>query len=458
MAKTSKNILDEARKEIKQIDIDEARLLLDKGAKIIDVRESDEWRQGHIPQAIGIPRGFLEIRVEEKVPDRKTPVIMQCASGTRSAYASRAMRELGYENVYNLTGGFNAWKDRGLPWEADRQFTQDELTRYSRHFVIPEVGEKGQAKLLDSKVLLLGAGALGSPVALYLAAAGVGTLGLVDFDVVDLSNLQRQIIHTVDRIGIPKTESAQKQIAAMNPGIKVIRHDVRLTSENVMEIIAPYDVIVNCGDNFPTRYLINDACVFAKKPLVDGAIFRFEGNATVFYADKGGPCYRCLYPEPGAARHGAVVRGGRSARRAAGSYRIDRGARSDQAAARCRASADRQDDLLRHAVGSRLRAYPEDSQGSEHARSAARIRRRPASSTTRDSADSDQARTMAHRRMRTPHRRRRRAPRLADHAHNRKVQSGRLIKGAHFFWGRVFSWSCLFWSCGFLKARFFWSE
>lgn len=298
MAKTSKNILDEARKEIKQIDIDEARRLLDKGAAIIDVRESDEWRQGHIPQAIGIPRGFLEIRVEEKVPDRKTPVIMQCASGTRSAYASRAMRELGYENVYNLTGGFNAWKDRGLPWEADRQFTQDELTRYSRHFVIPEVGEKGQAKLLDSKVLLLGAGALGSPVALYLAAAGVGTLGLVDFDVVDLSNLQRQIIHTVDRIGIPKTESAQKQIAAMNPGIKVIRHDVRLTSENVMEIIAPYDVIVNCGDNFPTRYLINDACVFAKKPLVDGAIFRFEGNATVFYADKGGPCYRCLYPEP----------------------------------------------------------------------------------------------------------------------------------------------------------------
>ncbi|HUY37832.1 MAG TPA: molybdopterin-synthase adenylyltransferase MoeB [Candidatus Binataceae bacterium] len=298
MAKTSKNILDEARKEIKQIDIDEARRMLDKGAAIIDVRESDEWRQGHIPQAIGIPRGFLEIRVEEKVPDRKTPVIMQCASGTRSAYASRVMRELGYENVYNLTGGFNAWKDRGLPFEADRQFSQDELTRYSRHFVIPEVGEKGQAKLLDSKVLLLGAGALGSPVALYLAAAGVGTLGLVDFDVVDLSNLQRQIIHTVDRVGMLKTESAQKQIAAMNPAIRVIRHDVRLTSENVMEIIAPYDVIVNCGDNFPTRYLINDACVFAKKPLVDGAIFRFEGNATVFYADKGGPCYRCLYPEP----------------------------------------------------------------------------------------------------------------------------------------------------------------
>jgi molybdopterin/thiamine biosynthesis adenylyltransferase/rhodanese-related sulfurtransferase len=298
MGKTSKNILDEARKDVQQIDIEQARRMLEQGAVIIDVRESDEWRQGHIPQAIGIPRGFLELRVEEKVPDRKTPVIMQCAVGTRSAYASRAMRELGYENVYNLTGGFNAWKDRGLPWEADRQFSQDELTRYSRHFVIPEVGEKGQARLLDSKVLLLGAGALGSPVALYLAAAGVGTLGLVDFDVVDLSNLQRQIIHTVDRIGTPKTESAQKQIAAINPGIKVLRHDVRLTSENVMEIIKPYDVVVNCGDNFPTRYLINDACVFSKKPLVDGAIFRFEGNATVFYPDKGGPCYRCLYPEP----------------------------------------------------------------------------------------------------------------------------------------------------------------
>jgi adenylyltransferase/sulfurtransferase len=185
-----------------------------------------------------------------------------------------------------------------LPWVADRAFTQDEITRYSRHFVIPEVGEKGQAKLLDSKVLILGTGALGSPTALYLAAAGVGTIGLVDFDVVDLSNLQRQIIHTTDRVGMLKTESAQKQINALNPGIKVIRHDIRLSSENVMETIAPYDVVINCGDNFPTRYLINDACVFAKKPLVDGAIFRFEGNATVFHPAAGGPCYRCLYPEP----------------------------------------------------------------------------------------------------------------------------------------------------------------
>ncbi len=299
MAKTSKNILDEARAQIKSIDIDEARRMLEKpGTVLLDVREGDEWRQGHIPQAVGIPRGFLELRVEEKVPDHKTPVILQCASGTRSLLAARSLRELGYENVYNLTGGFNAWKDRGLPWVADRQFTPDELTRYSRHFVIPEVGEKGQAKLLDAKVLLLGAGALGSSSSLYLAAAGVGTLGLVDFDVVDLSNLQRQIIHTTDRVGMLKTESAEKSIKAINPGIKVNRHEVRLTSDNVMDIIKDYDVIVNCGDNFPTRYLINDACVLARKPLVDGAIFRFEGNATVFYPAKGGPCYRCLYPEP----------------------------------------------------------------------------------------------------------------------------------------------------------------
>ncbi|HTQ24465.1 MAG TPA: molybdopterin-synthase adenylyltransferase MoeB [Candidatus Binataceae bacterium] len=299
MAKTSKNILDEARSQIKSVDIDEARRMLEKpGTVLLDVRESDEWRQGHIPQAVGIPRGFLELRVEEKVPDHKAPVIVQCASGTRSLLASRSLREMGYENVYNLTGGFNAWKDRGLPWTADRQFTPDELTRYSRHFVIPEVGEKGQAKLLDAKVLLLGAGALGSSSALYLAAAGVGTLGLVDFDVVDLSNLQRQIIHATDRVGMLKTESAQESIQSINPGVKVIRHEVRLSSDNVMDIIKDYDVIVNCGDNFPTRYLINDACVLARKPLVDGAIFRFEGNATVFYPAKGGPCYRCLYPEP----------------------------------------------------------------------------------------------------------------------------------------------------------------
>ena len=299
MAKTSKNILDEARSTIKQLGIDEARAMIDKpGTVLVDVRESDEWRQGHIPEAIFIPRGFLELRVEDKIPDHKAPVILQCASGTRSLLAARTLREMGYENLYNMNGGFNAWKDKGLPWVADRQFTPDELTRYSRHFLIPEVGEKGQAKLLDAKVLLLGAGALGSPSGMYLAAAGVGTIGFVDFDVVDLSNLQRQIIHATDRVGMLKTESAQKTINAINPAVKVIAHNVHLSSENVMDIIRDYDVVVNCSDNFPTRYLINDACVFAKKPLVDGAIFQFEGNATVFDPAKGGPCYRCLYPEP----------------------------------------------------------------------------------------------------------------------------------------------------------------
>jgi molybdopterin/thiamine biosynthesis adenylyltransferase/rhodanese-related sulfurtransferase len=299
MAKTSKSLLDEARASIKQVSAEEARdLMKNSGAVVVDVRESDEWRQGHIPEAVGIPRGFLELRIEDKVPDHKTPVILQCASGTRSLLASRALHEMGYENLYNLNGGFNAWKDKGLPWVADRQFTQEEITRYSRHFLIPEVGEKGQAKLLDAKVLLLGAGALGSPSGLYLAAAGVGTVGFVDFDVVDLSNLQRQIIHATDRVGMLKTESAQKSINAINPAVKVIAHNVHLNSENVMDIIADYDVVVNCSDNFPTRYLINDACVFAKKPLVDGAIFQFEGNATVFHPAKGGPCYRCLYPEP----------------------------------------------------------------------------------------------------------------------------------------------------------------
>ncbi|MBF6569776.1 MAG: molybdopterin-synthase adenylyltransferase MoeB [Candidatus Binataceae bacterium] len=298
MAKTSKNILDEARGAIRQIDTEQARTMLDQGAMVIDVRESDEWRQGHIPQAVFVPRGFLELRIEEKAPDHKQPIILQCASGTRSLLAARTLHEMGYENLYNLTGGFNGWKDKGLPWIADRQFTQDEITRYSRHFVIPEVGEKGQAKLLEAKVLLIGMGALGSPTALYLAAAGVGTIGMVDFDVVDLSNLQRQIIHTTDRVGMPKTESAEKSIKALNPAVRVNRHDVRLSSENAMEIIGAYDVVINCGDNFPTRYLVNDACVLSKKPLVDGAIFRFEGNATVFHPDKGGPCYRCLYPEP----------------------------------------------------------------------------------------------------------------------------------------------------------------
>ena len=235
-------------------------------------------------------------------------MILQCASGTRSLLATRALREMGYENVYNLNGGFNAWKDKGLPWVADRQFTQDELTRYSRHFLIPEVGEKGQAKLLDAKVLLLGAGALGSPSGLYLAAAGVGTIGFVDFDVVDLSNLQRQIIHATDRVGMLKTESAQKSISAINPTVKVIGHNVHLNSENVMDIIGGYDVVVNCSDNFPTRYLINDACVFAQEALGGRRDLPVRRQR---HGVLSGP-RRTVLPMPvsgaAAARDGAVVR------------------------------------------------------------------------------------------------------------------------------------------------------
>src|ERR1700735_2204117 len=298
MGKTSKNILDEARSTIKQIDIDEARRMIDKfGTVLVDVRESDEWRQGHIPQAIAIPRGFLELRIEEKVPDHKTPVILQCASGTRSLLAARTLQELGYENVYNMTGGFNSWKDRGLPWVADRAFTQDEITRYSRHFVIPEVGEKGQAKLLDSRVLILGTGALGSPVSLYLAAAGVGTLGLVDFDVVDASNLQRQIIHSTNDVGRLKLDSAEEKLKALNPHMKILKFNTMLSSKNAMEIFKDFDIVADGTDNFPTRYLVNDACVLSGKPNVYGSIFRFEGQASVFATEQG-PCYRCLYPEP----------------------------------------------------------------------------------------------------------------------------------------------------------------
>jgi molybdopterin/thiamine biosynthesis adenylyltransferase len=237
------------------------------------------------------------MQVEEKAPDKNAPIVAYCAGGTRSLLAGRILKELGYTDVVSMRGGFNAWKNQGLPVDEPVQFTAEQQIRYSRHFLLPEVGESGQAKLLASKVLLIGAGGLGSPAALYLAAAGVGTLGIVDMDVVDLSNLQRQILHTNDRIGMPKVESARKTINALNPDVKVIEYRERLSSENALEIFRQFDVIVNGCDNFPTRYLANDACVFLGKPLVDGAIWQFEGQATVFHPPTG-PCYRCLFPEP----------------------------------------------------------------------------------------------------------------------------------------------------------------
>jgi adenylyltransferase/sulfurtransferase len=299
MSKTFKEIMDEARSEIKELSAGEVQSLLERNGKhiLLDVREREEYREGHLDGALSLPRGFLEIKVESTIPDKTAPIIAYCAGGVRSLLAAKVMKEMGYQNVISMSGGYSAWKTAGYKWVQDRQFTQEQATRYSRHFLLPEVGEEGQAKLLDAKVLMVGAGGLGSPAAYYLAAAGVGTLGIVDNDVVDLSNLQRQILHTNDRVGKPKTESAKQTIQALNPDVSVIPYPEKLTSQNIMRIIEDYDIIVDGCDNFPTRYLVNDACFIAKKPNVHGSIFQFEGQATVFYPGKG-PCYRCLYPEP----------------------------------------------------------------------------------------------------------------------------------------------------------------
>jgi len=299
MAKTYKQIMEEARQVVPEASPDEVKSKLDRSTPpmLLDVREKEEFRQGYVPGAVSLPRGFLEMRVEDAVPDKNTPIVAYCAGGTRSLLAGRILKELGYTNVTSMRGGFTAWKNQGLPVAADRQFTAEQQIRYSRHFLLPEVGEAGQAKLLDAKVLCIGAGGLGSPAAFYLAAAGVGTIGIVDMDVVDLSNLQRQILHTNDRIGMPKTESARMTLQALNPDVKVLEFRERLSSENAFRIFEPFDVIVNGCDNFPTRYLANDAAVMLHKPLVDGAIWQFEGQATVFNPPAG-PCYRCLFPEP----------------------------------------------------------------------------------------------------------------------------------------------------------------
>jgi molybdopterin/thiamine biosynthesis adenylyltransferase/rhodanese-related sulfurtransferase len=300
MAKSFQEIMAEARKEIPEVSAQQVNELLKNNGKspvILDVRESDEWRQGHLEGALPLPRGFLEIKVESAVPNKEAPIIAYCAGGVRSLLAAKAMKEMGYQNVSSMAGGYAAWKNGGFKWVQDFQYTPEQLIRYSRHFLLPEVGEDGQAKLLQAKVLMVGAGGLGSPSAYYLAAAGVGTLGIIDNDVVDISNLQRQILHANDRVGMPKVESAKKTLEGLNPDVKVIPYQAKLTSENIMDIIKDYDLVIDGCDNFPTRYLVNDACVLAGKPNVHGSIFQFEGQATVFYPGKG-PCYRCLYPEP----------------------------------------------------------------------------------------------------------------------------------------------------------------
>ena len=300
MAKTFRELLVELRKVIPEITSEDLKKKLEAREEfaLIDVRDPDEWRgEGVIPTAIPISRGFLEFKIPQAVPNPETPLVLYCLSGLRSLLAAKALKELGYENVSSLVGGLQRWKTLGYPLVKESPFTTEQVERYSRHFMLPQVGERGQKRLLQAKVLCIGAGGLGSPTAFYLVAAGVGTLGIIDSDHVDLSNLQRQILHRTQDVGRPKVESARETLEALNPDVKVVPYPVRLTAENIVEIIKDYDLVVDGSDNFDTRYLVNDACYLLKKPNVHGSIFQFEGMVTVFDPDRG-PCYRCLYPVP----------------------------------------------------------------------------------------------------------------------------------------------------------------
>ncbi|MCU0273361.1 MAG: molybdopterin-synthase adenylyltransferase MoeB [Acidimicrobiales bacterium] len=293
---TFRELLSSAKAQIREVDPAGAETLIADGALLLDVREPDEYEQGAVPGSLHIPRGHLEAQVENRITDRSTPIVVMCAGGVRSAFAAKTLGELGYTDVVSMDGGFNAWKDQGRNWATPRTLEPNQRTRYHRHLLLPEVGEEGQLKLLDAKVLCLGAGGLGSPAALYLAAAGVGTIGIVDMDVVDESNLQRQILHNLERVGERKVDSAKKTLALLNPDVNVVTYDVRLGADNIMDIIAGYDVIIDGADNFPSRYLLNDASVKLGIPVVHGSIFRFEGQVTVF-DPKRGVTYRDMLPE-----------------------------------------------------------------------------------------------------------------------------------------------------------------
>jgi len=296
--KTLRDMLAEARAVIPEEGPADLQRRLQSGEKVvvIDVRDPDEFRDGHLEAATNISRGFLEFRIGGAVADPRTPTVLYCQTGLRSMLAAKALHEMGY-NAINLQGGYQKWVQSGLPTVRDLPLSADQIQRYSRHFLLSQVGDRGQRKLLRSKVLLIGAGGLGSPTALYLAAAGVGTLGLMDGDVVDITNLQRQVLHTTADVGKPKVESGTRTIKALNPDVNVISLPVRITVDNVMDVIKDYDLVVDGSDNFETRYLVNDACFLAGKTNVHGSIFQFEGMATVF-APHAGPCYRCLYPTP----------------------------------------------------------------------------------------------------------------------------------------------------------------
>ena len=294
---TFRELLRAARGRVRETDPAGAEALLAEGHLLLDVREPDEYEQGAIPGSIHIPRGNLESGIENRVVDRDQPIVVMCAGGVRSAFAADTLGQLGYTDVVSMDGGFNRWKDEGRSWSAPRTLAPDQRNRYQRHLSLPEVGEEGQLKLLDAKVLLLGAGGLGSPAALYLTAAGVGTIGIIDMDVVDESNLQRQILHNVDRVGERKVDSAKKTLTALNPDVDVVTYDARLGADNIMEVLDGYDVVVDGADNFPSRYLLNDASVKLGIPVVHGSIFRFEGQVTVF-DPRNGPTYRDMLPEP----------------------------------------------------------------------------------------------------------------------------------------------------------------
>jgi molybdopterin/thiamine biosynthesis adenylyltransferase/rhodanese-related sulfurtransferase len=293
-----RDLLASARASISEISTEEAQSKIDAGGVVVlDVREPDEFDQGALNNVVHIPRGHLEAQIESRITDKSAPVVVYCAGGVRSAFAAQTLALLGYQNVFSMDGGFGRWKDEGRPWTTPVTLTAEQRNRYQRHLLLPEVGVEGQAKLLGAKVLMLGAGGLGSPAALYLAAAGVGTIGIVDMDEVDASNLQRQILHNMDRIGDRKVDSAKKTLTLMNPDVNVVTYDTRLAASNIMDIIAGYDVIVDGADNFPSRYLLNDASVKLGIPVVHGSIFRFEGMVSVFHPLRG-PTYRDMVAEP----------------------------------------------------------------------------------------------------------------------------------------------------------------
>ena len=292
-----REILNQAKQQIREVTVQEVQdnLNPDNGFTLLDVREGDEWEQGHLDKAVFLPRGFLEQKADKLLPDRSQSIVVYCAGGTRSALAAKTLQDLGYTDVYSMAGGFNAWKNNGFPFVTPEKVGKDQMARYSRHLRIPEVGEQGQLKLLKSRVLLVGAGGLGSPAGVYLAASGVGTMGLVDYDVVDESNLQRQILHWTSSIGMPKVDSARRTLFEVNPDVKVRTHNLHLDAANILDIFKDYDVIVSGSDNFTTAYMVNDAAVMLKKPVVYGSIFRFEGQISTFIPYEG-PCFRCLYP------------------------------------------------------------------------------------------------------------------------------------------------------------------